>query len=165
MIKAWESLVQRDDCTVELDIRGRGDLVGLFRTVAGRNSRNCRISVHDPIPYGRKFLASLRQYHAVVAPTLSDEQPRIIYDAYSQAVPVLASDTPGNKSCVFNERTGLLFRTNDADALADSIIWCSRNMNQLRHMGLEAIQVAQNMTHDQMHLRRWKLLLDIDNTA
>src|SRR5437763_3525524 len=49
----------------------------------------------DPVPPGAPFLALVRRYHALLLPSLSDEQPRVVLDAASQAVPAIASDTDG----------------------------------------------------------------------
>jgi hypothetical protein len=39
------------------------------------------------------FLSLLRGFDGALVPSLSDEQPRILYDAFSQAVPVIGSAT------------------------------------------------------------------------
>ena len=80
-----------------------------------------RVGILGTVAYGAPLLALLRTYDAVIVPSISDEQPRIVFDAYSQAVPILASNTPGLRSCVRDGETGLLTKPNDARALAETL--------------------------------------------
>ena len=57
----------------------------------------------------------------MLVPNLGDEQPRIVYDAYSQAVPVLASATPGLKACVEEGVTGRFFAPGSPSELAQQV--------------------------------------------
>ena len=41
---------------------------------------------------------------------LKDEQPRIIYDSYSQGLGVIGPDTDGIKDILEDRQTGLLFK-------------------------------------------------------
>ncbi len=51
-------------------------------------AHSVRVSLLEPVSYGT-FLNLLRGFDAILVPSLSDEQPRPIFDAFSQAVPVL----------------------------------------------------------------------------
>ena len=70
---------------IKLDILGDGDCLN----ACIENSKSCpmpnRIRVLGVLPYGRQFFNALREYDVVIVPTLSDEQPRIVYDAYSRS--------------------------------------------------------------------------------
>jgi glycosyltransferase involved in cell wall biosynthesis len=50
------------------------------------------ISSLGEVRYGPDFFRLVRRFDAVLVPSVSDEQPRIIFDAFSQAVPVIGSD-------------------------------------------------------------------------
>jgi len=113
------------------------------------------------VPYGAPLFALIREYDVVVVPTLSDEQPRIVFDAYSQAVPVLVSDTPGLRSCVREGETGLFATANDAAALATLLQYASQHRSQLKQLGLQSRKYAQEMTHQEMHRQRVILLKDM----
>ena len=52
------------------------------------------------LAYGEPFFAMLRGHDLMAVPSLSDEQPRVIFDGFAQALPVIASDTPGIVECV-----------------------------------------------------------------
>ncbi len=145
----------------ELTIIGEGELKNACREEAARMTGSLRISVRDPIPYESGFMELLAAQHAVLVPSLSDEQPRIVYDAYSQAVPVLASRTPGLEACVTEGQTGRFAVPGDPAELAALLSWAAENKEELRNMGMLALERARNFTHETMHEIRHKLLRDM----
>jgi glycosyltransferase involved in cell wall biosynthesis len=110
------------------------------------------------VPYDKSFFAALKGFDVLVVPSLADEQPRVVYDAYSQAVPVLASDTAGLRQCVEHGVTGVLFAVNDAAALKESIVSLEKDRDALARFAPEAVKKARSLTHQEMHRRRWRLL-------
>lgn len=142
---------------IELHIIGEGELLGACENTRA-TLKSVRIKLVDSIPYGPEFFSFLRGYEAVVVPSVTDEQPRIVYDAYSQAVPVLASNTDGLRDCVEDGVTGRLCQPNDALALASLIEWAAVDPLRLKALGLAGLARSHQMTHQQMHRRRLKLL-------
>jgi glycosyltransferase involved in cell wall biosynthesis len=140
---------------VHVDIIGSGDLSGLVRDAARRSDR---VRLLKPVPYGPAFFALLREYHAVIVPSISDEQPRIVYDAYSQAVPILATSTSGLRDCVIDQETGYLARPGCEESLSNIIHRANENRTRLEKMGIHALDVAKRFTHREMHRRRWRLI-------
>jgi glycosyltransferase involved in cell wall biosynthesis len=92
-------------------------------------------------------------------PSLSDEQPRMAYEALSQAVPVIGSGTGGIREVVESGVSGRLSPPNDVDRLAESFIWAGRNRAELREMGLRGLTSVRQSTHKAMHRNRHELLL------
>ena len=144
---------------VNLDILGDGSLLNQCKTLSNQLQKSVNIQFLGTLPYGKEFFRLLQEYHAVVVPNLSNEQPRIVYDAYSQAVPVLASNTDGLRDCIQNHTTGVIANSNDPVALADLIEWSAQNLSALQTMGKASLQQAHSMTHQEMHRSRWQLLL------
>jgi glycosyltransferase involved in cell wall biosynthesis len=142
--------LDRRRVAAEIDILGAGDLRPDCQAAA-RGLRHVRMAVLDPVPYGPEFHAVLRRYHAAIVPTLSDEQPRIVYDAYAQAVPVLASDTGGNRECVEHGVTGVLVPTGDARALTGVIAGFADRPQRLADYGMRSLALARTRTHEAMH--------------
>lgn len=112
----------------------------------------------DPVPYGAPFFELLEGYHGVLVPSLGYEQPRIVFDAYARAVPVLASDTDGLRPHVREGETGWLFARGDRAALAAVLERAASGAAELRRMGLRALGEAPGFTHRGMHLSRWRIL-------
>ena len=144
---------------VDIDIIGEGPLRSRCEQSAAAGG-STRVRVLAPVPYGAAFFQLLGQYHGVVVPSLSDEQPRIVFDAYSQAVPVLASDSSGLKPYVFPGRTGWLIARGDSRALAEGIAEAIASPATMERLGLLALGYAVTITHGRMHLERWRLLVE-----
>jgi glycosyltransferase involved in cell wall biosynthesis len=149
---------------VDLDILGAGDLFEVCRHASELPTKFASIKMLGTIAYGAEFRKMVRAYHAIVVPSITDEQPRIVYDAYAQAVPVLASNTDGLRSCVNDQGTGRLVIANDPRALAELLEWASENREKLEAMGLTALAAARSLTHQEMHKQRWLLLQDLLDT-
>ena len=138
-----------------IDIIGRGELLDECRRAAADLSF---VRVLEPVPYGEAFFNLVRQYHAIIVPTLSDEQPRIVYDAYSQAVPVIASNTEGNSDDVVDGCTGWLLPAGSASALAQRLLQAAAQTARLSEMGMNGLQRARQTTHAEMHRKRAEIL-------
>jgi glycosyltransferase involved in cell wall biosynthesis len=158
MLDALRRLRSAGRTRVQLSIIGAGALEGVCREQARLSDDRVQLDVLDPVAYGEPFFALLRGFDAVLVPSLADEQPRIVYDAYSQALPVLASATPGLKTCVADGVNGRLFAPADAQALVDTIAWAADNPAALHGLGMAALTTARAMTHQNMHRRRHALI-------
>jgi len=152
-------ILDNKNIAVNLDILGDGTLLSECKTLSNQLQKSVNIRFLGTVAYGKELFRRLQEYHAIVVPSISDEQPRIVYDAYSQAVPVLASNTDGLRDCIQNHKTGVIVNSNDPVALADLIEWSGQNLPQLQSMGKASLQEAHRMTHQQMHHSRWRLLL------
>lgn len=163
--KGVETLVEAVRILRTQGYRGSVDIIGsgplrdkCVRLAADGGSVEVRVL--DPVPYGPRFFELLRRYHAVLIPSLSDEQPRVLFDAYSQAVPAIATATPGLVPYLSEGGTGWLVRPNDPAALAAAIRRSGDSPAELRRMGLEAVKVARGVTQSGMHRRRWQVILE-----
>ena len=149
------------DTPIMLCILGEGDLKSECTTFGSELTGMTSVRVLGTVPYGAPLFALIREYDALVVPTISDEQPRIVFDAYSQAVPVLASDTAGLRSCVRRGETGLLATPNDVGALVALLQYASQHRSELKQLGLQSLKYAHEMTHQEMHRQRVVLLKNL----
>ncbi len=147
-----------NDARLHVGIIGSGPLEGLCREHAQRSDARLRIEVLPPVPYGPALFSLLQGFDALLVPSLADEQPRVVYDAYSQGLPVLASATPGLATCVADGVTGRLFAPADASALAALLRESAGDPAALGPLGLAAVEAARSMTHQQMHRQRHALI-------
>lgn len=141
----------------QVDIIGQGDRRQACEQAA-RTFCNVRVSVLNPVPYGAPFFELVRGYHALLLPSVSDEQPRVIFDANSQAVPVIASDTPGIRPHVDHHQTGWLLSSGNPELLATTLERGMANAAELRRMGMTALARTHGHTHTAMHRTRFNIL-------
>lgn len=127
---------------IRIDIIGSGEMRQACVTAA-TGLKTVRLSVLDPVPYGKPFFDLVQRYHIMLVPSLSDEQPRIVFDANAQAVPIIASDTDGLRPHVVHGRTGWLVPPGDAVALASAIECAANSVTDLRAMGMVALRHAR----------------------
>jgi glycosyltransferase involved in cell wall biosynthesis len=162
LLDAMRELSARGE-RITLDVLGEGPLKQDAEELSKHLAEGpTRVGILGTVAYGTPLLQLLRTYDAVIVPSISDEQPRIVFDAYSQAVPILASNTPGLRSCVRDGETGLLTKPNDARALAETLHQVSLERTRLFNMGLQSLQDARQMTHQDMHRKRAELLSAMD---
>ncbi len=152
--------VAREHTQLAITIIGDGALRRECADLANGISKNSfSVVLLERVKYGEPFLNLLRGYDAVLVPSLSDEQPRVIFDAFSQAVPVLGSDTGGIRQVVDHQLNGRLFSPGDVDALARALDWASHNRQALHTMGMDALAKCHRYTHRSMHETRHRILL------
>ena len=118
LLDAMRILADKGITSVELGIVGEGELLHLCESYAKSLLPAVHIKILATREYGSDFFNLLKEYDAIVMPSLTDEQPRLPYDAYSQAVPVLASDTDGIRVCVKEGSSGRLVPPGDPEQLA-----------------------------------------------
>ncbi|MCL4067798.1 glycosyltransferase [Pseudomonas sp. GX19020] len=158
-LAALEQLEMRG-IALAVDVIGEGPMradLGAFAAQA----RHVRLGLLDPVEYGAPFMALLRGYHAVVVPTTGDEQPRILFDAFSQGVPVVATATTGNREVVQDGVNGRLCVPGQAGALAGALADLVQDAAALAGMAPAALQTARAYTHATMHRRRAGALADL----
>jgi glycosyltransferase involved in cell wall biosynthesis len=149
------------DAPIMLSILGEGDLKSECTAAGSDLTGLTSVRVLGTVPYGAPLFELIREYDALVVPSLSDEQPRIVFDAYSQAVPVFASNTAGLRSCVREGETGMLTPSNDVAALVTLLQYASHHRSELRQLGRQSLKYAHEMTHQEMHRERVVLLKDM----
>jgi glycosyltransferase involved in cell wall biosynthesis len=143
---------------LQVDIYGDGPLLRECIDSLSHIQQPITVQMRGVIAYGPEFLNRLSEYHLVVVPSLGQEQPRVIFDAFSQAVPVLASDTQGIAQVVKHDVNGLLFATGDAQQLAAALAECCQHPHALRDLGMHARDNARRFTHESMHAQRADLI-------
>ena len=143
-------------------VRGAVHVIGEGRlrdeVIAAERTEPFGLKYFEPLPYGPQFFSFLQRYHALVVPSLSDEQPRIVFDAAARGVPVLASETDGLRPHVENNRTGGLIPPGDSGALAEAMAKWAGNPSMLRNFAMEALSQVRGQTHHAMHAKRSRII-------
>jgi glycosyltransferase involved in cell wall biosynthesis len=146
------------NCNVRLDIYGEGPLLELIAKKVRDANLAGIVRILGVLTYGATFFEAIREQDLMVIPSLSDEQPRNVYDAFSQGLAVLCSDTPGLTSNVENGQTGFYFQLGSLQDLERAILEAIANRGSLTTMAEHCVAKAKTLTHFLMHQRRLSLL-------
>jgi glycosyltransferase involved in cell wall biosynthesis len=150
----------RGGASFQLELFGDGPLADECAETIRTQGLAASARMRGTLPYGAHFFAALREFDALLVPTLSDEQPRIVFDAYAQGLPVVASRTDGLAQCVLDGVTGRLVARGDVAAWCTAMIELAARPAALADMSLACVERARDLTHQQMHRKRWRLLVD-----
>jgi glycosyltransferase involved in cell wall biosynthesis len=140
LLQAWKKLDLPDAELVLI-----GEVRPEMRTLLNRYASPSITSV------GRMSSQQLRdQYQRAslfVLPSVNEGLGRVMLEAMSSGLPVVATDRAGAEDCVAEGKTGFIVPARNADALADAILWCYRHPDDARAMGQAGRQaVLQNFT-------------------
>ncbi|MBC2696498.1 MAG: glycosyltransferase family 4 protein [Desulfobacteraceae bacterium] len=108
----------------------------------------------------------LRKSFLSVVPSLWYENlPNSILESYASGVPVLASDIGSLQDCIINGETGYLFRTGDAESLANYLEYCFDHQDKTNTMGYKAREVVKQVYSSQKHIMELEYLFHeaVDN--
>jgi glycosyltransferase involved in cell wall biosynthesis len=79
--------------------------------------------------------------------TYHDPLPRVVYEAYREGLPVVASDTGGNPEYVDHEKTGFLYPAKSVHKLTDILDLCTLlSPDEYNAMSKEALKKAKLFT-------------------
>lgn len=150
---------------VSIVIMGAGELLEECQEMASSDDPNVCVSVEAPIPYGIEFLRKIEEFDSVMVLNLSDEQPRIIPDAYARGVPVIASNTAGNRS-ISSDKATFFFESGSAEALAQQIMALAQDRETVLRGAVAAREAALQFSHKKMHLDRARFIKSqVENKA
>lgn len=144
---------------ITIDFIGDGNLKFKILEMQENLSTPVKIKYLEPISYDDNFFRFLDNYHIVIVPTISDEQPRIIYDAFSRGCLVLASDTSGNKSVINDRENGVLFKTLDENDFIKNLNWILDSHMDVKTIVKNALNKAHHCTHAEAHKERNHILI------
>ena len=145
-------LLRSRGARVRVDIIGNGTLRDVCKgtaTLAGTSA----VRVLDPFPMAPLFRASAAIPRGR-GPAPPPGTASNLFDAFSQAVPVIASDTDGIRPHVIAGVTGWLVPPGDSAALAQAIDELAANTDAPRSRGLAARRIAEQLTHHAIHQTR-----------
>jgi len=143
----------------QVDIVGSGELIELCQAAARELPKQVRLL--PPVSYGDAFSALLDDYSALILPTRSDEQPRVMFDAFARGIPVIASSTSANVELIQQSGAGRLFKVADSADLAAAMEKAMANPAELEQLGLQGLDFAAARTHTAMHRHRAALILEV----
>lgn len=139
---------------IALDIIGEGPLRERIAQYIEAHEGSVELRLCDPVPYGPAFFKMVQGYHAMLLANRFEEQPRVIFDSFSQGVPVISSATQGVLDIVEPEQTALVFPRDDARAMAQQMLRFAMDRALQDRMARAALAAGSHKNHHQMHAER-----------
>jgi glycosyltransferase involved in cell wall biosynthesis len=138
-------------CDFKLTILGAGtELEPLQEQVKTANLSE-RVQFGGTRSYPTEFFDELRQHGLVLLTNLSDEQPRLIFDAISQGCIPVCPDAPAYRSLGLPNE--ILYRQGDSSSLATTIARLKDDQN-LQALWSKLLAVSEQFTLEGMHAKR-----------
>ncbi|MCE9621054.1 MAG: glycosyltransferase [Actinomycetia bacterium] len=160
------AIVDQSGVELKCTVMGVGQLQAVVEHAAA-SLHHVRLAVATPLRYGPEFFHALRGVDALIVPNLGDEQSRNVFDAFSQGVPVLASNTPGLRSVVTDGVEGRLIPPGDVGALSRAIAEFADPTERARWIayGDAGYQRVKTYDHDAMHAQRAEFIAALGDSA
>lgn len=87
----------------------------------------------------------LSETDVLVCPSRQDSMPTVAAEAMMHGVPCILSDVTGTAQYIENGVEGLLFASEDENALSQQIKWCIDNREKLFQMGRQARRIYEKI--------------------
>lgn len=85
----------------------------------------------------------LERADVLVCPSRQDSMPTVVAEAMMHSVPCIISDVVGTAEYITDGKDGLIFRSEDAQALADKMEWCVKHGLEITLMGINSRKVYE----------------------
>ncbi|MBX9660990.1 MAG: glycosyltransferase family 4 protein [Nitrospiraceae bacterium] len=116
---------------IRVDVLGEGPEAAIASNVDG-------LILHGNAPAGTVRTMMLRAAYLVMPSIWYETFGMVAIEAFSCALPVIASDLGAMQTLIDHGRTGLLFKAGSADELAETLRWAEANPRAMRDMGAAA---------------------------
>jgi len=144
LLKAWEKLnLPASEAELVLvgvmqnDLRSILNRLPIKKNVIFQNSVN------------RNTLAKLYQTSSVfVLPSVEDGFGMVMGEAMASQIPVICTQSTGGPDIIENNKHGFIVQPRNVDELAEKILWCYKNQDTTKEMGIASQQHIQNFTWD-----------------
>jgi glycosyltransferase involved in cell wall biosynthesis len=137
---------------------GEGHLKDEVIAFANKSNGSVKITYLEPVEYNTHFFRLIQDYDIVLVPNLKEEQPRIIFDAFSQGVGIIGSNTSGIMDIVTPDQNAYIFKAGDSQDFAEVLIKAIKKPQAVHDLGVKGLNYAYGKTHINMHKDRLKFL-------
>lgn len=144
-----------------LDLVGSGDDLGRLQSCVRDLGAAEAIRFNDPLPYGQRLFAKIRDADLLLATPLAEDTPRSAFDAMASGVPVLGFDIDYYLSLSKESNAVETTPWLDVDAFAARIVDLDTDRDRLVRMSRGAVEFARANTQEHWVNRRieWTLSL------
>jgi glycosyltransferase involved in cell wall biosynthesis len=141
------AIVLRDAPDARLVIVGEGDARKTLERVAREIHITGKVEFHGFVPLEEK-IRLLRSMNFVVNPSSKEGWGLTVIEANACGVPVIASDVPGLRDSVLDDKTGLLYEYGNIEQLAAKMLLLLRDRALRSRLSVGALEWAQQFDWD-----------------
>ncbi len=117
------------------------------------------VKIWGIVPYGEPFYKAIREHDIILVPNLSDEQPRIIFDAMANGTVVIGPTSKGF-AIISNYENGILCNPQDPECFANAVEKLYHDRKILNKIALKGLETIKNNTIEKMHHSRKTYILE-----
>ena len=142
LVDAVARLTEQERDRIHIEIIGNNDSAfAKEQIVRARQYGDCI----EFIPFMERETVEdhLIKAYVLICPSREDVMPVSVCEAMQRSIPCIVSDTIGSAGFITDEYDGLIFRSEDADGLADKIRWCINNTDLLSEMGKRSRKIYE----------------------
>ncbi|MGI4751812.1 MAG: glycosyltransferase family 4 protein [Janthinobacterium lividum] len=137
LYQAWKNCnFSFDDA--ELWIIGSNQLPLQIRNGLGNN-----VKFIPNLPHA-ELIKLMAEADLLVLPTLCDGFGMVITEAMAQGLPVITTSNSGGPDIITAEKDGFLLDAGNVEQLSYKLKWCVIHKNQLKNMGINALEKAKS---------------------
>lgn len=109
--------------------------------------------------YEAEVQEKLKQYHVGIVPSKKEAFGRVTIEFMSHYMPVIGSNSGANQEIIKEDETGLLYELGDVEGLANKMIYCINNRQEVQCMGRQARLEAEQYSVEE-NARKIKSIYD-----
>lgn len=95
----------------------------------------------------------------LVCPSRDDPMPVVVTQAMQYGIPCIVSDQVGQSEYIMDGENGFIFPSEDAKALAEKIIYCIENKENLKKIGEDSRKIYEKyFSENAMEENLWKIV-------
>jgi glycosyltransferase involved in cell wall biosynthesis/SAM-dependent methyltransferase len=143
---------------VELHIVGEGEMEATLREQARALAIEAAVHFHGYVPHGEVLSHYYRANDLFILPSLQDQQPKVLLEAMSQSLPVIATQVGGITTLITDGQNGLLIPPAQPSALANAVRRLLSDTPQRQQLAEAGLKFAENVTVERETERLMKVV-------
>ena len=148
------SRARKSGCAIELDIIGHGEQREAILEYVAQNSLESSVRLLGNIAYGSSLFAQLREYDALLFTPLAEDTPRMIFDGYAAALPLVAYDIEYVRERSREESATWLLPSGDKAGAVRRIIELAQSPQRLLELWRAARAAAEEHAAEAWYRKR-----------
>jgi glycosyltransferase involved in cell wall biosynthesis len=145
---------------VELHVVGTGSSEEELSQRAQALSITSHVYFHGFVPHGKTLRQLYRESDVFILPSLQDQQPKVLMEAMSQSLPVVATNVGGIPSIIQDGKNGLLVPPARPEAIAAAIDRVLSDDELYRRLVSEGLAHVRAHTVEQETARMMQIVAD-----